>query len=156
VTLIGWMARHLGGRQPPAVVGPHAVAGYLALSRVPGFPAVLDGRTALLAARLAAELSGCRWCIDRSGHDWRMAGLPGEQLRDLAAYSTSDRFTERERAALAFVESVARSRLSGGPGDELVLQRARQLLAEGQLAELTAIVAEHHCLDSLNSNLPGP
>ena len=153
---MGWMARHLGRREPPAVGGAHAVVGYLALSRVPGFPGVLDRRTALLATGLAAELSGCRWCIDRSSHDWRMAGLPPEQLRDLAAYSTSDRFTERERVALAFVESVARSQLSGGSGDELVLQRARQSFPESELAELTAIVAEHHCLDSLNSNLPGP
>jgi alkylhydroperoxidase family enzyme len=156
VTLKAWVARHLGRRESAAVGGPHAVAGYLAWSQIPGFPAVLDRRTALLAAGLAAELSGCRWCIDRCGHEWRMAGLGGDQFRDLTAYSTSDRFTERERAALAFVESVARTRLSGGSGGDLVLRRARHFLAESQLAELTAIVAEHHCLDSLNSNLPGP
>lgn len=156
MNLVGWVARYLGRRESLSVAGSHAVAGYLAWSRLPGFPSVLDGRTALLAAGLAAELSGCRWCIDRSGHDWRRAGLPGLQLRDLAAYSTSDRFTERERAALAFVESVARSQLSGGSSDDRVLERARHFFAEGQLAELTAIVAEHHCLDSLNSNPPGP
>lgn len=153
MTLIGWMARHLGRPASPVVRGPHLVAGYLALSRVPGFAGALDGRIALLAAGLAAELSGCRWCIDRTTHDWRAAGLPGEQLRDLAAYSTSGRFTERERAALAFVESVTRSQLSDG---DLVLDQARRFLAESQLAELTAIVAEHHCLDSLNSNPAEP
>ena len=156
MTLIGWMVRHLARPASTAVQGPHVVAGYLALSRIPGFAGALDGRTALLAARLAAELSGCRWCIDRTAHDWRAAGLPGEQLRDLAAYSTSGRFSDRERAALAFVEWVTRSQLSGGPGGDLVLLRARQFLAESQLAELTAIVAEHHCLDSLNPNLAEP
>jgi alkylhydroperoxidase family enzyme len=147
--LAGWMARHLGWsgvRQNP---GRHSAVGYLALSRLPGFAGTLDGRTALLAGGLAAQLSGCRWCIDRSGHDWRMAGLPRQLLDELSAYSSSGLFSDRERAALAFVEAVARSPASVGDMD-----RARAVLSETELAELTAIVAEHHCLEDIDSNLP--
>jgi alkylhydroperoxidase family enzyme len=147
--LVGWMARHLGWSGVSQTPGRHAIVGYLALSRMPGFGGTLDDRTALLARGLAAQLSGCRWCIDRTSHDWRMAGLPRHLLDELRAYSSSRLFTDRERAALAFVEAVARS--PGSPGD---IDWARVLLSESELAELTAIVAEHHCLEAIDPNLP--
>jgi alkylhydroperoxidase family enzyme len=147
--LAGWMARHLGWSGVRQTPGRHAIVGYLALSRLPGFGGTLDSRIALLAGALAAQLSGCRWCIDRIGHDWRMAGLPMQLLDELRAYSSSGLFSDRERAALAFVETVARSPASAG-----VMDQARAALSENELAELTAIVAEHHCLEDINSNLP--
>ena len=52
------MARHLGWSGVRQVPGPHAIAGYLALSRMPGFGCTLDGRTALLAEGLAAQFAG--------------------------------------------------------------------------------------------------
>lgn len=143
------MARHLGWSGVRPTPGRHAIVGYLALSRLPGFGGALDARTALLAGGLAAQLSGCRWCIDRTGHDWRMAGLPRQLLDELSAYSSSGLFSDRERAALAFVETVARSPMSASDMD-----RARTVLSESELAELTAIVAEHHCLEAITSNLP--
>ena len=143
------MARHLGWSGETQTPGRHAMVGYLALSRLPGFGGTLDGRTVLLAGRLAAELSGCRWCIDRAGHEWRVAGLPRQLLAELKAYSTSGLFTERERAALSFVEAVARS-----PGSMADMSRARELLSQSELAELTAIVAEHHCLEAIDSYPP--
>jgi alkylhydroperoxidase family enzyme len=149
MSLTGWVVRHLGWSGVAQTPGRHAVAGYLALSRLPGFGGTLDGRTALLAGALAAQLSGCRWCIDRAGHDWRMAGLPRHLLDELRAYSNSGLFSDRERAALSFIEAVARSPTSAGD-----LDRARTVLSETELAELTAIVAEHHCLEAIDSNLP--
>jgi len=143
------MARHLGWSGVSPTPGRHAIVGYLALSRLPGFGGALDGRTALLAGALGAQLSGCRWCIDRTGHDWRIAGLPSQLLDELRTYSSSGLFSERERAALAFVEAVARASANVGAMD-----RARAVLSESELAELTAIVAEHHCLEAITSNLP--
>jgi AhpD family alkylhydroperoxidase len=143
-----WIARGLGWGQPRPVPRTQALVGYLALGRLPGFGGTLEERLALLAAGLAAELSGCRWCIDRCMHDARLAGLSPELLGQLRAYSRSALMNEREQAALAVVELIARPAVSNC--GELVLQRARQFLSESQLAELTAIAAEHHCIESFN------
>jgi alkylhydroperoxidase family enzyme len=144
-----WVARWIGWSESALVVGPRGLGGYLALSRLPGFGESLEPRMTLLARQLAAQLSGCRWCINRSEHDWRRSGLSSELLHQLASYSTSGLYTARERAALAFVHAAACSAESAD-----YLRRARVHLSETELAELTAIVADHHCLDTTDLTSP--
>jgi hypothetical protein len=132
------------GAGSPRVSGSYAIPGYLAMSRLPGLPRSLEERTILLAAQLAAELSGCQWCIERCRHDCRTAGISEQRL-----------LTKRERAALDFVGAVAQCPMEPRHPDEQLLQRVREVFTEAELAELTAIVAEHHCLELLNSNYRG-
>ncbi len=70
--------------------------------------AALDPRVDLLVRQLAAELSGCRWCIEHGLHRWRHAFLPVAELGALRRYAASPLFSARERAALAFTEAVSR------------------------------------------------
>jgi alkylhydroperoxidase family enzyme len=149
MTLAGWVARRLGwsGLKPQrSRSGP--LEGYLALATLPGFAGSLDSRTALLARELAARLSGCRWCIDRARHDCLTAGLPNLFLDELPRFTASACFSVSERAALAFVQAVA------GRHEAALDVVATSPLSDLELAELTAIVAEHHCLQDFNLNLP--
>ncbi len=116
--------------------------GYLALARRPGQAAEVDDRTRLLVRELAAERSGCRWCIDRARHDWRAAGLPVDLLQQLPRHATSPVLTERDRAALALVDAVACD--AGDPA--AALARVRRHFSERGLAELTACLADHHLI----------
>jgi alkylhydroperoxidase family enzyme len=143
--LLAWIADCFGWTvttQSPGLVG------YLALGRRLGCGATLEPRTVLLASALAAELGGCRWCIDRTRHDWRTAGHRRHLLEQLGAYAESRLFTGRERAALAFVMAI-----SGEQAQQDDIDRAREILSDNELAELTAIAAEHHCLQHIDSNL---
>jgi alkylhydroperoxidase family enzyme len=148
MSAVWWVARWIGWPEMSPRSSPRAIDGYLALSRLPGFGGSLEPRSALLARYLAAQLSGCRWCIDRAGHDWRCRGFPSEVLCALDCYSSSSLFTARERAALAFVEAVAGSK---APADALRVAQAH--LSDIELAELTAIAADHHCLDNAAQTL---
>lgn len=141
-----WLTRTVGGSGSRQVSAAHAVEGYVALSRIPGFSATLDHRLARLAGAFAAQLGGCRWCIELSAHEARLAGISPELLDHLGAYAKSAELDSRERAALGVVEAVGCRRMREC-GDQ-VLQRARQYLTEHELAELTAIAAERHCVDS--------
>jgi alkylhydroperoxidase family enzyme len=119
---------------------------YLALARRPGQTGEVDDRTRLLVRELAAERSGCRWCIDRAQHDWRAAGLPVDLLRSLARHATSAELSERDRAALALVDAVACAGDSAGSGAATALERVRRHFSERGVAELTACLAEHHLI----------
>jgi alkylhydroperoxidase family enzyme len=123
-----------------------SLLGHLALRRRPGFDLSLDARTRLLINQLAAELSGCRWCVERGRHDWRNARLPSILLRQLRTYDSSPLFTPRERAALAFTQAALRAGSEGDVPAE-VLREARRHFSEVQIAEIAGCLADHHSLD---------
>jgi len=54
----------------------------------------------------ASQLNGCAYCIDMHTKDARAAGETEQRLYALPAWRETAFFTERERAALAFTESV--------------------------------------------------
>lgn len=120
--------------------------GYLALAKRPGNSGgVADERIRLLVRQLAAERSGCRWCIERARHDWRSRGLPMDLLREIGRHASSEAFTEPERAALALVDSVACAPVGAGEAGQ-VLARARRHFSETAMADLIACLAEHHLI----------
>jgi alkylhydroperoxidase family enzyme len=119
---------------------------YLALARRPGQTAEVDDRTRLLVRELAAERSGCRWCIDRARHDWRVAGLSVDLLRSLARHATNPELSERDRAALALVDAVACAGGNADPGAATALAQVRRHFSDRGVAELTACLADHHLI----------
>lgn len=114
------------------------LSGYLALGRRPGKGGAGDDRTRLLVRELAAERSGCRWCIDRARHDWRAAGLPVDLIRRLDRHGPGAGLSDAERAALALVDAVA----CGGTGEAIAA--VRRHFSERATAELIACMADHH------------
>src|SRR5712672_3272652 len=54
----------------------------------------------------ASQINGCAYCIDMHTKDARAVGETEQRLYALAAWRETPFFTSRERAALAFTESV--------------------------------------------------
>jgi len=54
----------------------------------------------------ASQLNGCAYCIDMHSKDARAIGETEQRVYALPAWRESGFYTERERAALAFTESV--------------------------------------------------
>jgi AhpD family alkylhydroperoxidase len=54
----------------------------------------------------ASQLNGCAYCIDMHSKDARAIGETEQRLYGLSAWRETPYFTTRERAALAFTESV--------------------------------------------------
>jgi alkylhydroperoxidase family enzyme len=145
-----------GSHTTPAIpVGPRVLPAYAALGRYHQSSTDLDPRLGMLVTQLAAERSGCRWCIERGRHLWREAQLSIEALRALPRYETSSLFSNRERAALRFTDAVTRySEANGGEGMSLEpLMRARQHLSEPEIAAVTAAVAAKHFFNPVTGTL---
>jgi len=150
-----WRAlmRSRQNRAMPA--GAHVLPAYAALARYRSSSTDLDPQLRMLVTQLAAERSGCRWCIDRGRHLWREAQLSLEALRALPRYDTSSLFSNRERAALQFADAVTHySEAHGAEGMPLEpLQRARQHLSEPEIAAVTAAVAAQHFFNPITGEL---
>jgi alkylhydroperoxidase family enzyme len=149
----GAMWRALAGHTAdPADIpaGARVLPAYAALARYHMSETQLDARLRLLVTQLAAERSGCRWCIERGRHHWREANEPLDTLRALSRYEGSPLFSSRERAALRFAEALTRY------SDDMPLEpltRARQHLSEPEIAAVTAAVADLHFFNPITGAL---
>jgi alkylhydroperoxidase family enzyme len=149
-----WRALMRSSENRVTPTGARVLPAYAALARYRD-NTDLDPRLRLLVTQLAAERSGCRWCIDRGRHLWREAQLPLEALRTLPQYETSSVFSQRERAALRFADAVTHySEAHGAEGMPLEpLQRARQDLSEPEIAAVTVAVAAQHFFNPITGEL---
>jgi AhpD family alkylhydroperoxidase len=66
----------------------------------------IDARLRELVRIRASQLNGCAYCIDMHTKDARAAGETEQRLYALPAWRETPFFDDRERTALAFVESV--------------------------------------------------
>ena len=59
-----------------------------------------------LAVFWTARTVGCSWCVDFGSMLQRLDGLDIERLNDIDNYATSPRFTDDERAAIAYADAM--------------------------------------------------
>jgi AhpD family alkylhydroperoxidase len=59
-----------------------------------------------LAVLWTARTVGCSWCVDFGSMLQRLDGLDVERLQDIDNYATSPRFTDDERAAIAYADAM--------------------------------------------------
>jgi AhpD family alkylhydroperoxidase len=65
-----------------------------------------DRRLRELVRIRASQLNGCAYCVDMHTKDARALGETEQRIYSLPVWRETPFFTERERAALAFTESV--------------------------------------------------
>jgi AhpD family alkylhydroperoxidase len=83
----------------------------------------------------ASQINGCAFCIDMHWKDARARGESEQRLYGLMAWRESPYYTERERAALAWTESVTLVADTHIPDD--VYEEVRQHFSEVELVNLT-------------------
>jgi AhpD family alkylhydroperoxidase len=59
-----------------------------------------------LAVLWTARTIGCSWCVDFGEMLQRLDGLDVDRLKDIDNYATSPRFTDDERAAIAYADAM--------------------------------------------------
>jgi AhpD family alkylhydroperoxidase len=98
-----------------------------------------------LVYQRVSQINGCAYCVDMHGRDMRAAGEPPERLDGLAAWDESPYFTEREKAALAWAESLTHIATSRAP--DAVYARMREHFSEVDATHLTFAVSLMNALN---------
>jgi 4-carboxymuconolactone decarboxylase len=91
-----------------------------------------------LAELRAGMIAGCEWCLDFGSAISAEAGVSEDDLRELAAYEVSERFSELEKLALDYATAMSRSPVEV---PDRLFQALGAHLDEPQLVELTSIIA---------------
>lgn len=86
----------------------------------------------------ASQINGCAFCIHMHTADARKAGETEERLYLLSAWRESPLYSERERAALAWTESLTRIADTQAPDEDYAW--ARSQFSEEELVKLTLLI----------------
>ena len=117
-----------------AEVAPGAMKAMLALESYVAGSGLERSLLELIKTR-ASQINGCAYCIDMHTKDARAAGESEQRLYALSAWRETPFFSDRERAALAWVEAITLLAESGAPDD--VYEQARACFTERELVDLT-------------------
>lgn len=86
----------------------------------------------------ASQINGCAFCADMHATDARKGGETDRRLDTLVAWREAPFFTDRERAALAWTESLTLVSQTHVPDD--VWDAVRPQFSEQELADLTLLI----------------
>lgn len=99
----------------------------------------------------ASQINGCAYCLDTHSKDARANGETEQRLYGLNAWRESPFYTERERGALAWTESVTLVSETHVPDD--VYEAARKQFSKKELVDLTMAVMAINGWNRLNLSL---
>ena len=86
----------------------------------------------------ASQINGCAYCLDMHTKEARLAGETEQRIYALSAWRETPFFSERERAALEWTETVTRVAESHVPDE--IYERVSRHFAEEELVALTFAV----------------
>ena len=96
-------------------------------------PALLE-----LVKLRASQINGCAFCVDMHTADARKAGESKRRLYAVSVWREAPFFTERERAALAWTESITRIADTHATDEDYELLRAQ--FSDKEMVDLTLAI----------------
>ena len=99
----------------------------------------LDRKLIALVQVRVSQINGCAYCLHMHTEDARKLGESDVRLYLLDAWHESTLYSARERAALAWAESLTNIAATHAPDD--VYEDTRRHFSEKELADLSIVIA---------------
>lgn len=93
----------------------------------------------------ASQLNGCAYCVNMHANDARQAGETEQRLQCLSVWRETAFFTPRERAALAWTESLTLLAQQGAP--QAQFEALREQFTDKEVVDLTLAI---NCINAWN------
>lgn len=94
-----------------------------------------------------SQINGCAYCLDMHSKALRKMDVAQTRLDQLAGWQVSNAYSERERAALAWTESVTLVAATGAPDSAFEPLKAQ--FSEVEISELTFAIAVMNAFNRL-------
>ena len=94
--------------------------------------------THLLKLR-ASQINGCAYCIDMHSKDLLAGGETIQRIYGLDAWRESPYYSDRERAALEWIEAV--TKIADTHADDEIYEKVKPHFSDKEIADLTWIAA---------------
>lgn len=110
-------------RLPYKTLSPEAYRGLIATSQALERSSLGKELVELVYLRVS-QINGCAYCLEMHAMALRAGGTPQVKLDSLAGWRVSSHFSERERAALAWAESLVNVADTHAPDEDFAPLRA--------------------------------
>jgi AhpD family alkylhydroperoxidase len=97
----------------------------------------LEPALVLLLKVRASQINGCAYCIDMHWKDARAGGETEQRLYGLDAWREAPYYSERERAAFTWIESL--TNITEGHVPDSVFEEAKKVFSEQELVDLAMV-----------------
>lgn len=93
------------------------------------------------AMAAVSQINGCAFCLDMHVRDLRMLGETWQRINSLATWREVSFYTERERTALAWAETL--TRLASEHGDhDCAFEALKPHFSEQEIVDVTWAIAQ--------------
>ncbi|HGM5420358.1 TPA: carboxymuconolactone decarboxylase family protein [Serratia liquefaciens] len=99
----------------------------------------LDKATIELMFMRVSQINGCAYCLDMHGKALRESGVDNVKLDQLAGWRVSHAFSDRERAALEWADSVTLIAATGAP--DSAFEALQTHFSDAEIADLTFAIS---------------
>lgn len=117
---------------------PDAFKAVLALEQYVSGTSGLDKRLLHLLKIRASQINGCAYCIDMHVREARAFGLSDQWIALICAWRDSPLYSDRERAVLAWAESLTQISTTGAPDRDF--EPLRQHFSGAEIVDLTVAI----------------
>jgi AhpD family alkylhydroperoxidase len=128
-------------------VAPEVYRSMLGLEKTINHSGLEDVLLDLIRLRVS-QINGCAYCIDMHAKDLRARGESEQRIYLLNAWRESPFYTERERIALDWAETL--TQVTEKHISDEIYEQARQQFTEAELANLTLAVVSINGWNRLN------
>jgi AhpD family alkylhydroperoxidase len=99
----------------------------------------IEPRLRALVELRTSQINGCAYCVDMHSRQAREHGETQQRLDCLPVWRETTFYDDRERAALAWAESVTNVSQTGIPDD--VYEEAKKQFSDKDLVDLTLVIS---------------
>lgn len=100
----------------------------------------LNPEAQLLIKTFVARLNDCKFCTDIASYFANKEGFEAQKMRELLGYRMNDKYSESEKAMLAYAEEVTLNKNA----DDETFARLKKHFSEREIVEITWMVAVEH------------
>jgi AhpD family alkylhydroperoxidase len=127
-------------RLPYTKLAPEAYAKLSALGHYVNTATALGPNLLGLVYLRASQLNGCGFCIGMHTAELLHRHEPQSRIEAVAQYQTSDAFTPRERAALAWTDAI--TNIQDGHASDQAYAAVSEFFQDKDLVDLTVAIAQ--------------
>lgn len=125
-------------RLPYNTLSPAAYQGFIATKNAVENSSLGKALIELVWLRMS-QINGCAFCLEMHAKALRTGGMAEAKLDGLAGWRVSERFSARERAALAWTESLTHVDTTHAPDEDFEPLSAH--FSEVEISDLTFAIA---------------